>query len=77
MSCQPISQETPAADTVKTYKHGYQDFDIDGHPTIHRACVPNGIRVGELFNVYHDESSKSGALWVGTLETSLRKFAAL
>lgn len=56
-------------------KHGYQDFDIEGHPTVHRACVPNGIRVGQQFNVYHGEGMKSGAIWTGTLEGSLRKFA--
>ncbi len=58
-------------------KHGYQDFDIEGHPTVHRACVPNGIRVGQQFNVYHGEGMKSGAVWTGTLEGSIRKFACI
>lgn len=33
------------------------------------------IRVGQQFNVYHGEGMKSGAIWTGTLEGSLRKFA--
>lgn len=57
-------------------KNGYQDFDIEGLPSIRRACVPNGIKVGQQFNVYHDETRKSVAIWTGTLEASLRKFAA-
>jgi hypothetical protein len=57
--------------------HGFQDFDIDGHPVVRRACVPNSIKKGEHFNVYHGESSKSGAVWTGTLGDSLRKFALI
>ncbi|WP_137887567.1 hypothetical protein [Pseudomonas sp. 2FE] len=55
--------------------NGYQDYDIQGHPCVRRACVPNNIRRGETFNVYHGESSKSGAVWDGDLASSLRKFA--
>jgi len=71
ISHQPISSR------LVCDKNGYQDFDIEGHPVIRRACVPNGIKVGEQFNVYHGESAKSGVVWTGTLEASLRKFAAL
>lgn len=51
--------------------HGFHDYDVIGHPTLRRACVPLNIRRGENFNVYHDESSKSGAKWLGSLEKSL------
>lgn len=34
MSCQPMSQETPAADTVKTYNHAFTiAFEVSGSTT--------------------------------------------
>lgn len=51
--------------------HGFRDYDVIGHPTLRRACVPLNIRRGENFNVYHGESSKSGTKWLGNLEKSL------
>lgn len=58
-------------------KHGYQDFDIEGHPSVRRACVSSGIRPGQQFNVYYGDNCKSSAIWTGTLEDSIRKFAPL
>lgn len=52
-------------------ERGYHDYTIVDHPTLRRACVPTDIRIGDTFNVYHGESSKSGALWLGDLEESL------
>ncbi|GIC77640.1 hypothetical protein [Moritella sp. F3] len=52
-------------------KHGFNDYDILEHETIRRACVPHGIKKGETFNVYYDESSKSGVIWGGELIESL------
>tara|TARA_R110000850_G_scaffold162776_2_gene287605 strand:- start:101 stop:355 length:255 start_codon:yes stop_codon:yes gene_type:complete len=69
------SQEKITAQLV-TEEHGYKDFAIAGHASVHRACVPHTIQKGEYFNVYHGESSKSGCLWDGELTSSLRKFAA-
>ena len=57
-------------------EHGFQDYDVIGHPTLRRACVPLGIRRGENFNVYHGESSKSGTKWLGNLEMSLAAWSA-
>lgn len=54
-----------------TSEHGFHDYDVVGHPALRRACVPLDIRKGELFNVYHGESSKSGAKWLGNLKLSL------
>ncbi|SIQ98394.1 hypothetical protein [Aquipseudomonas alcaligenes] len=57
-------------------EHGFDDFDVTGHACVRRACVPHGIQLGDQFNVYHGESSKSGCMWDGGLISSLRKFAA-
>lgn len=56
--------------------HGFDDFDIAGHPSVRRACVPHDIKAGESFNVYHGESSKGGCRWDGGLVSSLQSFTA-
>ncbi len=56
--------------------YGFRDYDVIGHPTLRRACVPLNIRRGENFNIYHGESSKSGTKWLGTLEKSLAAWYA-
>lgn len=55
-------------------ENGFEDYDVVDHPVLRRVCVPNGIRKGQHFNVYHSESSKSGAKWLGSLERSLTKW---
>lgn len=57
--------------TLVTAEHGYDDFDIDGVQRVNRACVPHGIKRGDIFNVYCDDSVKLGATWKGSLERSL------
>lgn len=57
---------------LQTSEHGFHDYDVKGHPTLRRVCVPVGLCKGDHFNVYFGESSKSGAKWLGTLEKSLR-----
>lgn len=74
---QPIATHPALAVRLISDENGFQDFDIEGHPDLRRACVPNGIKKGERFNVYHGESSKSGAVWTGDLLASLRKFASV
>ncbi len=69
------SQQKISAQLVAS-EHGFSDYDISGHPCVHRACVPHDILRGDYFNVYHGESSKSGCRWDGELIRSLRKFAA-
>ena len=56
--------------------YGFRDYDVIGHPTLRRACVPLNIRRGQNFNIYHGESSKSGAKWLGNLEKSLAAWCA-
>ncbi len=58
-----------------TSKHGYDDFDVAGHPLhIYRACVPRNIKKNETFNVYLGQSRKLSAAWQGSLKISLEKF---
>ncbi len=54
-----------------TDKHGYRDYEITGFFFVHRACVPPNIKVGDIFNVYHNKSTKSGIEWKGDLKKSL------
>ena len=57
-------------------EHGFDDFDVQGLPMIHRACVGHGIKKGDIFNVYCGGGGiKLGGTWQGTLERSLSAFA--
>lgn len=51
--------------------HGLDDYDITGGGTVHRVCIPHGVKRGDTFNVYCANSVKRGATWQGTLGTSL------
>lgn len=62
--------------TLQSSEHGFLDYDATGNTTLRRACVPISIRNGESFNVYHSESSKSGAVWLGSLSKSLSAWLA-
>ena len=57
-------------------EHGFDDFDVDGVPFVHRVCIPHGIQRSRLFNVYCADGRKLGATWVGTVDRSLAAFAA-
>lgn len=61
--------------SLASAEHGFDDFDVEGLPKVHRACVGHGIRNGEAFNVYCADGVKLGATWRGSVEDSLRKFA--
>lgn len=54
-----------------TSTHGYDDFDVLGHPVVKRACVPPGLANGEGFNLYCHDGRKIGAVWRGGLEASI------
>ena len=75
-----MTQKTPTGSSFSVRliceKHGFKDFDVEGHPNLRRACVPFGIKKGESFNVYHGENCKSGAVWTGDLMSSLSQFAS-
>lgn len=49
----------------------YIDFDIDGATRIRRAKMRFDLKAGDVFNVYYDVSSKSGAEWKGNLVDSI------
>lgn len=61
---EPENSKEPLTFTARLVNshHGFQDFDIDGHPVVRRACVPNSIKKGEHFNVYHGKA-RSRALY--------------
>ncbi|QIR16636.1 hypothetical protein [Shewanella aestuarii] len=50
------------------------DIDIEGYQDIRRAVFSRNIKDGQMFNVYHGQSSKSGAIWKTDLITSLKIF---
>lgn len=52
-------------------KHGFDDFDVTGHETVHRVCIPRGLKNGDIFNVYGPPGTKHGATWRGSIESSL------
>ncbi|MUK37478.1 hypothetical protein GNP82_07940 [Aliivibrio fischeri] len=65
---------TPRLDytfTLVETSNGYNDYTINHHPLITRACVPHDIKTSDRFNVYYGESSKSSARWDGDLILSL------
>lgn len=53
--------------------HGFDDYDVAGHPEIYRVCVGHGLKHGDLFNMY-GPAGKRGATWYGNLEASLARF---
>lgn len=67
----PATNSEPFQIKLHRSAYGFRDYDVIGHPTLRRACVPLNIRRGENFNVYHGESNKSGTKWLGSLEKSL------
>lgn len=56
-------------------EHGFDDFDVDNLPNVHRACVGRGIKKGDIFNVYCSDGVKLGASWCGEIKQSLANFA--
>lgn len=51
-------------------EHGYDDYDVIGHPVVHRITVGHGIKKGDIFNVYCVDSRKVGGQWTGSLVPS-------
>ena len=52
-------------------EHGFDDYDVVGHPLVHRITVGHGIKKGENFNIYCQEARKVGGKWDGSLVSSL------
>ena len=60
-----------------TEQNGYKDYDVLNHPAgVRRACVPNRIPKGDVFNVYIGKGTKMGCEWLGNVEKSLKAFSA-
>ena len=59
--------------SIEANINGFIDFNVSGECLggIYRATIPSDPKAGDLFNVYHDTSSKSGATWDKDLITSL------
>ena len=53
--------------------HGFDDYDVKGHPKLHRLTVGHGIQKGGLFNLYCHDGRKVGGSWAGSLEASLKR----
>lgn len=64
------------AATLVSSEHGYHDYDVQGLPKVHRACVGHNLKKGDIFNVYCEDGVKIGATWSVNLEQSLSQFAA-
>lgn len=54
--------------------HGFGDYDVYGHPEIHRIAVGHGIRIGDNCNVYGPGSCKRGTPWRGTVDATVSAF---
>lgn len=57
--------------TLTSSENGFDDYDVEGIPCVHRVCIGQGIKKGDIFNVYCSDSVKLGGAWQGTLEKSL------
>lgn len=49
----------------------YEQYSVIGHQTINQALIPDGINVGEVFQVRNTDGTNSIAVWIGTLLDSL------
>lgn len=68
-------QQSPLNLTLVSSENGFDDYNVEGLPGVHRVCIGRGIGTGDLFNVYCDGGRKLGGVWQGALEKSLGHFA--
>ncbi len=61
--------------TLVSNEHGFKDYDVADMPKVHRVCVGDNIKNGDIFNVYCDDGVKLGAAWQGDVQKSLANFA--
>jgi hypothetical protein len=57
--------------TLVASDNGFKDYDITGHPVVHRITIGLGIRKGDSFNVYCSHSRKVDGIWQGNMEKTL------
>jgi hypothetical protein len=66
----PTAAQPEIEITLVSKENGFKDYDIKGHPVVHRITLGHKMRTGDVFNVYCNEG-KVGGIWQGTLEKSL------
>lgn len=69
-----IIQDPVKITLVPTKINGIRDYDVTGHPRIHRIKMTNRPVNGDMVNVYYDDSSKTGVGWRGTVEKVIEDF---
>jgi len=53
-------------------KQGIRVFNFDGHPVVSHVKLPEKIKKGGIFNVYHlNGHTKTGCEWLGDLRSSI------
>lgn len=53
--------------------HGFDDYNVTGHPEVHRFTVGHRLQPGDKFNLYCRDGRKVGGTWAGSLEASLKR----
>jgi hypothetical protein len=69
-----IIQDPVKITLVPTKINGIRDYDVTGHPRIHRIKMTNRPANGDIVNVYYDDSSKGGIAWKGSVEKVIEDF---
>lgn len=72
-----VASERPKVTlTLVDASHGYDDYDVTGHPDVDRVCIGHQIRKGDYFNVY-GAGGKRGERWRGDLLPTMREVLGL
>lgn len=61
--------------TLVSHERGVKDYDVADMPKVHRICVGDSIKKGDICNVYCDDCVKLGAAWQGDVQKTLAHFA--
>jgi hypothetical protein len=64
----------PLSTKLVSSEHGFDDFDVTGHPRAHRMTVGHGTKNGDICNVYCNDGAKHGVQWRGSVKSSLQNF---
>ena len=57
--------------------NGFDDYDVKGHPVVHRVCPAHDIKTGDIFNAYCEDGIKIGVAWRGGILASLNESAEI
>lgn len=64
--------EYPIRYKLVSTKNGYKDYNVIGHHTLRRLKVPNNVKINDVINMYHGESTKTGLIWKGDILSSIQ-----